>query len=137
VPAGYHVEEVARHGLVTAGLVLVLVPYGIGAIGALAAEGDNASTWLYLPVAGPWMMLGRREYGTCTNPGAKESAGCVGDVFLVTGLIMDGVIQAAGATLLLVGYLAPKSELVRDEQAVRLSPTRVGSGYGLGLSGTF
>jgi len=55
----------------------------------------------------------------------------------VTGLIFDGIIQATGATLLLVGYLNPKQELVRDERALRIVPARVGSGYGVGLSAAF
>jgi hypothetical protein len=53
------------------------------------------------------------------------------------GLIVSGVVQAAGGTLLLVGLLNPKPALVRDDTALRVRPMTVGSGYGLGLQQAF
>jgi hypothetical protein len=141
VPDGYHVEDKPRSGLVVGGWLMLLIPYGISALSAVAAKGDNETGWLYVPVAGPWFMMGRRNYADpgCghKNNDASDGLGCVADVFVVTGLIVDGVLQAAGATMLLLAYLNPKQELVRDQRAVRVLPTRVGSGYGLGLGATF
>ena len=44
-------------GLVTGGLVMILVPYGIGAFAAISARFRNESTWLVAPVFGPWLTL--------------------------------------------------------------------------------
>lgn len=137
VPPGYHVEERPRQGLVTAGLIMVLVPYGIGLLAAAAAKFDNQSTWLAAPVVGPWFMMGQRHYAVCTKSDTQNSLGCVGDIFLVMGLVIDGVVQTTGATLFLVGFLATKPDLVRDDRALRIAPTRIGSGYGLGLTSGF
>lgn len=137
IPVGYHLEEKPQQGLVTAGFIVLLIPYGISALTALAAKGSNESTWLYAPVAGPFLTIGLREYGTCNKPGASDSLRCLADVFVVTGLIFDGIMQVTGATLLLAGYLNTKTELVRDERALRILPTQVGTGYGMGLRGGF
>jgi hypothetical protein len=138
IPPGYHVEERPRSGLVTGGLIMVLVPYSIGAFATIAAKFGNESTWLLAPVLGPWMTIGQRSYYSCSRNGsAGDSLGCVADVFVVMGLIVSGVVQAAGATLLLTGYLNPKETLVRDEAALRVRPMTIGTGYGLGLEEAF
>jgi hypothetical protein len=140
IPDGYHVEEKPRTGLAVGGWLLLLIPYGISALSALAAKGDNQTNWLYLPVAGPWMMMGLRHYASsCHNQNGDHSDGlnCVADVFVVTGLIVDGLMQAGGTAMLLAAYLNPKEELVRDHRALLIKPTRIGSGYGLGLISEF
>jgi hypothetical protein len=142
IPAGYRLEEHPRRGLVTAGWVLTGIGYGIALIAATSADFQNHSGWLAVPVAGPWLTLGRRDYA-CEDrnenedPDASESAECVGEIFVVMGLILDGMIQTAGGTLLLIGYVSQKQELVREQPALHIAPTRVGSGYGIGVSGGF
>ena len=132
IPAGYRLEEKPRTGLVIAGVVMVLVPYSIVALSALAADFKNESTWLLLPVLGPWITLGTRD-------GCKKGEGltCVADGFVSTGLVIDGILQATGAILFLVGYTNPKTELVRNDVGWRFRPMTIGSGYGAGLISTF
>jgi hypothetical protein len=144
IPRGYHVEEQPRSGLVVAGAVTLGIPYFFSAVAALSANSQNESGWLYAPVAGPWLTLGRRAYSCnadATNQTTSQSLGCVADVFVVMGLIFDGIVQATGATLLLVGELATRPGLARDESALRLLPMRLGSvgsgGMGAGLVGAF
>jgi hypothetical protein len=139
VPPGYHIEDEPRHGLVVAGWTLLLVPYALGAVTALGTKGDNQSSWLYAPVIGPWFVLAGRSYAGCDQSSADVGSGlgCVADVFAVMGLIVDGVLQAAGVTLLALGYLNPRHELVRDQPALRIFPARVGTGEGIGLRLTF
>jgi hypothetical protein len=137
IPAGYHLEEHPRKGLVTAGWILTGISYGIGVTAASSASFKNESGWLAVPLAGPWLTLGRRDYHCDKNSHNYDSADCVGDVFVVMGLIMDGVLQTGGGTLLLVGYLSTKQELVRDDVVLRIRPMRVGSGHGVGVSGSF
>jgi hypothetical protein len=139
IPAGYDVVERPRTGLVVTGWVLTGIAYGISLIAATSADFENQSGWLAVPFAGPWLTLGRRNYGCDgdNDDNAEDGAECVADVFVVMGLIMDGIMQTAGGTLLLIGYTSTKQELVRQDSAFRLGPTRVGSGYGLGASGGF
>jgi hypothetical protein len=139
-PPGYHVEERPRKGLVVAGLIVAGVPYFFSVVGASAAQSNNASGLLYVPVAGPWLTMGQRTYECnpdANNQSTKQSLQCVGDIFAVMGLIADGVLQATGATLLVVGLAATRSELVRDDASIRIAPMRVGTGYGTGIVGTF
>jgi hypothetical protein len=138
VPTGYHVEDKPRSGILTAGYVLTGIPYGIGLLSATAANFKNSSAWLAVPWLGPWLTIGQRGYA-CGNEGrgVSQSLECAGEVFLVMGLIMDGILQATGATLLIVGYTNTKEVLVPDQQAVRLVPLRFSSGFGAGLTGAF
>jgi hypothetical protein len=53
------------------------------------------------------------------------------------GLVFDGILQAGGMAMLLVGYLDPKHVLVVDQPALRILPMRVGTGHGAGLEWTF
>ena len=139
-PPGYHVEQVPRSGLVTAGYLVTGIPYFFSVVTALAANEQNETGWLLLPVAGPWITMGRRTYG-CNPDQANSTTGqnlaCVADIFVVMGLIFDGVVQATGATLLLVGYVATKPDLVRNDEGLRVTPMRIGSGTGAGVVGRF
>lgn len=141
-PPGYHVEDRPRTGLVVAGAIIAGIPYFFSVVTASAASQANETEWLYVPVAGPWMTLGQRSYASCNTPdnasqSTSQSLACVGDIFAVMGLITDGIMQATGATLLLVGVAAGRPTLVRDDEAVHVTPMRIGSGYGAGLAGTF
>jgi hypothetical protein len=138
VPVGYRVREEPRHGLVTAGYIVTAIPYAIGAMAALSANFKNSSGYMMVPFAGPWLTMGRRNYSDCSaDSNARNGLGCVADVLLVMGLIMDGIIQAGGGSLLLTGYLATTKKLVRNDVAMTMSPGLVGTGYGLGAAGTF
>ncbi len=91
-----------------------------------------------LPVVGPWMTLGRRNYAECDNESSsRDGLACLADTFVVMGLITDGMMQFAGATLLLTGYLATTKRLVPNGYSLTLLPQPIGTGYGLGAVGTF
>jgi hypothetical protein len=82
---------------------------------------DNGD-FLFVPVAGPFLQMTRTD----------SSSGNV-------TLAIDGIAQAAGATMLIVGITSPKTVLVRNDLGqVRVLPMRMGQdGGGLGLVGTF
>jgi hypothetical protein len=53
-------------------------------------------------------------------------------------LVFDGITQAAGATMLLIGLFVPSKRLVSDYDALRVVPVRLGrKGHGVGLVGAF
>jgi hypothetical protein len=53
------------------------------------------------------------------------------------GLITDGIMQVAGGSLLLAGYVATKPGLVRNDATLRVLPMRIGTGAGAGAVGSF
>jgi hypothetical protein len=138
VPPGFHVEEEPRHGMVVAGWTLLLVSYGISVIVAAGVQGNNGGDWLYAPIVGPWALLATRSYNGCSSTATESGGlGCVGDVYAVMGLVVDGLLEGAGAALLIVGYADSKSVLVRNAPAFRVAPMRMGSGNGVGLTWAF
>lgn len=130
IPPGYHAESRVRTGLVVGGAVTFGVLYLISALTGAAINDVNKATssnndsgdFLFVPVAGPFLQMTKTESST-------------GNVFLA----IDGIAQAAGATMLIVGLTSPKTVLVRNDLGqVQLMPMRMGKdGTGLGLVGTF
>lgn len=129
IAPGYHAESRIRTGLVVGGAVTFGVLYLLSAlVGAAISDtnkitgGSDSGDFLYVPVAGPFLQMTRTESST-------------GNVFLA----IDGIAQAAGATMLIVGLTSPKTVLVRNDLGeVRVLPMRMGqNGGGLGLVGTF
>jgi hypothetical protein len=114
-------------GLVIAGAIVFGVAY-TGAFTttvALEADGDLIGYSL-VPLAGPWIMLG--DYRTREYQAA---------------LAMNGVIQAGGAAMFIIGLTVKREHVVpvyssRDGNvSVGMSPVVFGPGSGVGLSGRF
>lgn len=143
IPPGYHADTQMRKGLVIGGAITFGCMYIFSVIAGAAIDDTNkdykyvngnytttkgsaedSGTFLYIPVAGPFLQMTRTETAT-------------GNVFLA----IDGIAQAAGATMLIVGLTSPKTVLIRNDLAeVKVTPMRMGmdgSGTGLGLVGTF
>jgi hypothetical protein len=120
-PNGYHLETRVRKGLVIAGAVTFGTMYLTTVIGAAFANalGSSRASVAFVPIAGPFIAL--RD---------------VPDERGVALLVIDGVVQAAGATMLIVGLAAQKTVAVRTDSAkVEIMPV-VGPGS-VGLVGTF
>lgn len=136
LPEGYHLEEQPRRGFVTAGYLTAGIPYFVGLMVAASVDFKNASGWLAVPFLGPWMTIGHRRYACIGNEEeCRNSLAGLGDGGVLASLIIDGIAQAAGATFLMVGYLSSKQYAVRDQSAVVVAPSVVGSGYGLSVAG--
>lgn len=130
IPPGYHAETKARVGLLVGGAVTFGVLYLLSVLtGAIIHDvnkgdrnGGDDGAFLYVPVAGPFLQMTKTESGT-------------GNVVLA----IDGIAQAAGATMFIVGITSPKTILVRNDLGeVRVLPMRMGDkGGGIGLVGTF
>ena len=130
VPPGYHAETRIRTGLVVGGAVTFGVMYLFSVLAGSIINDANKGRYgdgtrgdfLYIPVLGPFLQMTKTD----------SSSGN-------TTLVIDGVAQAAGVTMLIVGVSSPRTVLVRNDLAeVRISPMKVGEkGTGLGLIGTF
>lgn len=140
IPPGYHVVERARQGPVIAGTIVFAVAYGIALSVAMIDDFKDQTSWLAIPLAGPWLMMWNRSKPDCTS--TSSSNDCVDaslETILRFYLAIDGVAQAVGAGLLGFG-MAGRKVLVRDDSyaSVRLLPAHLGSaGYGAMLAGRF
>lgn len=131
---GYHVERRMEPGYAGEGFLLFAATYtpmlAAATIGSSEAVSGcrvvprsacpNVLAPLFVPVAGPFWMLGRIGGGKVTN-------------WLGFGLALDGLAQAGGLALVAYG-LVPHAVLVKHgETSIHLAP----QGLGLGLGGTF
>ncbi len=119
VPPGYRVENRTRTGLVIGGSIMFGIMYGVTA--SFGGTGTDTG-WLYVPVAGPFIYSSTLD---------SEWAG-IARFFLY----MDGLIQAGGAAMLIVG-LVGKTELVRNDIAKVSVMPMVGKASGLSLLAEF
>jgi len=132
LPYGYRLEERPRRGLVLAGWLAAGIPYGISVMLAAGADFENESGWLVVPFFGPWLTLGRREYD-CDG---RNDQRCLENA-VIAPLILSGIAQAAGGTLLILGYTLTKRWAVRNDLGFTVLPSRVGSGHGVTWVGRF
>jgi len=106
------------------------VSYGAGLIVGATQGFDNATGWLALPIAGPWLAIAEREYEQCRTATVQQARRCVskavGEVQFITFVAVDGVFQIASSMILLAGAISGKDELIRQDLVhvdVRPSPT--------------
>jgi hypothetical protein len=148
VPAGFHVEERPRKGLIIAGAVVVGVPWVLGITFASGNNPsfENQSGWLVIPALGPWITLAARKKSTycSTSYTSSGSSTCTyvddgSDSAMRTLLILDGLTQAAGTIMLVAGLASPKKVVTRDfVGSLHFTPAPIGRlGYGGVLSGQF
>lgn len=123
------------------GGIAVGLPYATG-LGIAASESfDNGSGWLAAPVLGPWLALsGRRD--PCAASEAKQEfdqdvGKCVAEPLVRGMLVLDGVLQATGAVLLVLGGSSGSPSRPAPPPVVA-APSPMGrSGYGLAVAGSF
>jgi hypothetical protein len=149
IPPGYHVETRVRKGLVVSGPIIFGVPYLLS-MSVAASSKYEPDRWLYAPVFGPFVNLASRS-DEC-NPNGTGSTSttvtCAGDSSTRFFLMLDGLMQTAGATLLILGLALPQTIVVRDDApytgkngshvAWTISPYSMGrQGSGLAVVGIF
>jgi hypothetical protein len=154
IPAGYHVETRPRKGLIISGAVIFGVPYLLSASVGASSTFDP-DHWLYAPVIGPFADLAARgsrcnRSTVATSPGTTSTTEfCDDDSGARFSLMFDGLMQTAGATLFILGFVLPSHLLVRDDApyggenggpaiAWTVHPVKLGrGGYGIGVDGIF
>jgi hypothetical protein len=121
-------------GLVTSGAFLFGTAYGTSLI--VAATSDRAEDKrLYVPVAGPWMDLTKRE---------RCSAGrlqCENETTYKVLLVANGLLQGIGALEMLSGFAfrTKYTEVLRQPVAkgIHVTPTATFGGAGISAYGAF
>lgn len=128
IPPGYHVTTHIRKGLVIAGSVVFgtmwLISSLVAAVSSDANQGrSNPDGALWVPGIGPFVQMANTSSAT-------------GNFVLV----IDGVAQTGGLTMLIVGLTSPKTVLVRNDLGLHVQPTPMAlgrNGGGFGLVGSF
>jgi hypothetical protein len=122
--------------LITTGLGMFGLSY-VPALVVGASSSQSADSNLYIPVAGPWLDLANRP--AC---GGRGQPTCAGETTNKVLLGVDGVFQGLGAGMTVVGLLVPTRHTVvtrtsADGPTIRISPARLGTGYGVTAVGTW
>jgi len=123
-PPGYYLKLRARRGLIISGSVTLGSAWLLTSIaGAFLVENDGAGqnfAPLFVPVVGPFIALGTGD------PNG----------FAASVLIMDGLTQTAGLTMLIAAFLEPE-RVWKRKLALEVTPIQVGDATGIGLRGTW
>lgn len=140
----------ARATTIVAGVVTTAVSYGLGLSASylIKPEDLNGAKDLRIPIAGPWLELGKTGCPT-SDPGCSKVQLVIGAILT----IFDGVAQAGGLGIIGEGLFlntssvrpaAPKAEAGPTARryatgpTVRAVPLDFGKdGVGLGFVGTF
>jgi hypothetical protein len=137
VPVGWHRETQLRQWALTAGLLASTGGY-VAAVGvATLVRASNLraslSDWLYVPVAGPFVVASRFTFGRHST--------LLDDGLVDFVLLIDGGIQIAGHVLLAYGLASGRPVLVPDRAGTfRIAPVPMAFGagaVGAGAVGTF
>jgi hypothetical protein len=125
------------------GVGMVGVPYATG-LGIAGGEGfANGSGWLAAPVLGPWLALSGRGDpcdGIDDQKDVDSDVGkCVAEPIVRGMLVLDGVLQATGVVLMVVGGSSgKKDEKGAPQPGFAAGPSVVGrAGYGVSALGSF
>jgi hypothetical protein len=109
-------EERPRYGLFAAGLSVLAGVYFWNITAAVIVNDARPA----IPIVGPLTMLDNRN-------------GSVGNYFLV----LDALVQAGGAAMMIVGLASKKKVAVYDQPKISFAPTATSSSAGFALSGRF
>jgi hypothetical protein len=122
-PRLFHEEMQPNYGLMVAGLVIFGASWSINAASAYLAD-----EWkLAVPVVGPFM----ETQNVYTGPGYDYNR------MLVGLLVFDGLIETAGAIMLVAGAITHHKVRIYDHPRVSVVPTAGPAGAGLAAFGRF
>ena len=120
--------------MVGSGIVLFGVSY-VPAVVVAGVSHLTADRTMLVPVAGPWIDLTQR-------PGCSPASQCNTENTNKVLIVADGIVQGIGVLTVLGGLLTTSHETrtvqrSADEPSVHITPSNVGTGYGVAAVGTF
>lgn len=121
----YAYESRPNMGLFWAGLPIFAVPWVITGISGLTSSNSDVNTWGWIPLIGPWAMLGYIDAWDFE--------------LLGTLLIISGILQAAGVVMMILGLATSREVRVRvalgdEPNAPELTVTPVASQHFAGAA---
>jgi hypothetical protein len=137
IPPGYHLVKRKRKGLIIAGSIVTGVPWVFGVMAAVGEDFEDNTGLLLIPVIGPWALLAT-DTARDRSCGPTDGVCVASKAGLRSTLVLDGIVQVAGATMFAAGMFFPSTRLVRKDVVVSVVPTTFGhGGYGIGAIGSF
>lgn len=131
IPAEYREEVSYDHGLLWGGGTFLTLSYGVSAFVGARNGFDNGTGWMLVPGVGPWVAMLNRD-DPCrdvdmTDPDALLGRECekrlVKEARNLILLLLDGLIQTASATVLVIGATSPERQWVRaDVAGIQITP---------------
>lgn len=138
IPPGYRVAKQPRRGLITGGAIMTGIGWSLSLTAAVAADFEDKTGYLVVPVLGPWLMLATGGAKDDCYSYSATSSYCDNNAGLRSVLVLDGLLQTAGAIMIVAGAAIPKVRLVREDITVGFVPTTFGAGSaGIGAVGSF
>lgn len=123
-------ESMPNGSLIGSGLTMFAFSYVPSMVVAASSSRAVDNSTLYVPVAGPWMNLARRDRD-CPN------GRCMGDTPNKVLLVVDGVFQGIGVLQVLGGFLFPTTRTVTQTAGVHVLPSVGMHQVGLTAVGAF
>lgn len=118
-----------NRALLRSGLAVFALSY-VPAVVVAASNSRSDDNYLYIPVAGPWLDLSRRQNcGMCDNETLNKAL-----------IITDGIFQGIGALEFATSFLFVETTTVREAAApkpetqhlsLKIGPAAISSGYGI------
>jgi hypothetical protein len=137
IPMGYHPSQRVRGDLVLGGAATLVWSYP-GALYVGAATGEKA---FFMPVVGPFIEIGRLGIPHGYNGSTLDAIGLAVYASFDVICALDGVVQAAGVVMLVLGLTVPKTVLVRNDlgaiKSIRPVPMAASNMGGLGIAAQF
>jgi hypothetical protein len=108
---------------------------------SLIAGAETGDKTFFMPVVGPFIEIGRYGIPHGDNGSTLDALGMAVYASFDVILALDGVAQAAGAVMLVLGLTVPKSVLVRNDlgaiKSIRPVPMAAHNMGGLGIAAQF
>ncbi len=117
--------------LITTGILTLGIPY-IASVVVATGSPRNSDSYLYAPVAGPWLDLASRE-------DCPANASCGNETAYQIALVADGILQGIGALEIASGFAfpVPHSRNSARSPHLQLAPSVARTSYGISALGTF
>ncbi len=149
-PAGYEMRTRYNAPLLIGGGIVLGMTYATSLIYAGGKNFENGLGSLAVPIFGPWMALGARDFSCNVDTSGsvseiedsqKQAEACIANQTSTAGILVGlGVGQLVGASLLTIGVLDREKQWLRADLAgvqARLDVFAAPGWAGLGARGQF
>lgn len=149
-PSGYEMRTRYNGPLLLGGGIVLGMTYATSLLYGAGKKFENSLGSLALPVFGPWMALGSRDFSCEVDTSGsvsdiedsqKEAEACIANQTATAGILVGlGVGQLVGASLLTIGLLDREKQWLRTDLAgveTRFDVVATPDFAGLGARGRF
>jgi hypothetical protein len=125
VPPGYELRAKWNVPLLAGGGIVLGMTYTMSLVYGAGKSFENGLGSLAVPIFGPWMALGARDFSCNVDTGGtvdeieasqKKAEACIANQTATAGILVGlGVGQLVGTSLLMVGLLDREKQWIRSD----------------------